>query len=72
MITGDNKRTAEAICRNIGVFGERECTDGLSFEGEELMKMTKVRCQVARASPALCLVDCSWQTREAFTNLPAV
>ena len=52
MITGDNKRTAEAICRNIGVFGERERTDGLSYEGEELMKMTKVRCQVARASPA--------------------
>ena len=51
MITGDNKRTAEAICRNIGVFGERERTDGLSYEGEELMKMTKVRCQVARAEP---------------------
>jgi Ca2+ transporting ATPase len=43
VITGDNKDTAIAICRRIGVFGEDEDTSDKAFEGSEFDQMTVER-----------------------------
>jgi len=52
VITGDNKNTAEAICRRIGVFGETESTKGMSYSGREFDDLTPAQqaeaCRHAR------------------------
>ena len=39
VITGDNKLTAEAICRTIGVFAEGESLKGKSMTGREFVEL---------------------------------
>jgi len=52
VITGDNKNTAEAICRRIGVFEENESTVGLSYSGREFDDLSEAEqrdaCRNAR------------------------
>eukprot|EP00697_Spironema_sp_BW2_P010689 gnl/Spiro4/26028_TR12967_c0_g1_i1.p1 gnl/Spiro4/26028_TR12967_c0_g1~~gnl/Spiro4/26028_TR12967_c0_g1_i1.p1 ORF type:complete len:1069 (-),score=293.63 gnl/Spiro4/26028_TR12967_c0_g1_i1:127-3333(-) len=40
VITGDNQKTAEAVCRRVGVFGWNESTTGLSYTGYQFDAMS--------------------------------
>uniref|UniRef100_A0A8C6UKT2 Calcium-transporting ATPase n=1 Tax=Neogobius melanostomus TaxID=47308 RepID=A0A8C6UKT2_9GOBI len=60
MITGDNKGTAIAICRRIGIFGEDEDVEGKAYTGREFddlplteqSEAVRRACCFARVEPA--------------------
>lgn len=55
VITGDDKNTAEAICREIGVFGPKEDIHNKSFIGREFMALPDAKRREILRGPGSCV-----------------
>merc|ERR1719245_1064471 len=53
VITGDNKETAESVCRSIGVFEQGQDLKNKSFQGVEFMQMSEHEQQIAVRTASL-------------------
>ncbi|KAF3658775.1 Calcium-transporting ATPase 4, endoplasmic reticulum-type [Capsicum annuum] len=53
VITGDNKNTAEAICREIGVFGSHEDISSRSLTGKEFMELANPQAHIGQSGGLL-------------------
>lgn len=53
VITGDNKNTAEAICREIGVFGSHEDISSRSLTGKEFMELANPKAHIRQSGGLL-------------------
>lgn len=82
VITGDNKLTAEAICRKVGVFAVDDDLTGKSITGVEFSKMsmadrrafldtTEGAC-FSRAEPKHKQASLAWESPQTMTTQMAL